>query len=104
MNYFDEIARLTPADVAPHLPSLFEELLKLVREGPLLAKQEALTAIAGIATIAGPAEMDKYYDYIMPVTLETCVASIPLQDEESVSLFRGKCVYCFVSFLRYVWA
>ena len=58
----------------------------------MLAKQEALTAMAGVAVVAGHDEFGKYYDYIMPITLATCQVSISSGQsrDESQSLFRGK--------------
>jgi len=93
INFFSETAGMAPSDVAPFLHSVLSNLVVLLHSGPMPAKQEALTAMAGVAVVAGPEEFARYYDAVMPVILDTVMLPVD-KGSEAASMFKGRAIEC----------
>jgi hypothetical protein len=79
-----------PATVAPHLDALVATLLQLLRAGPRMVAEGALTALASVAD-AAKGEFEKYYADVMPLLRQALAAPIT---QPGGALLRAKALEC----------
>lgn len=94
VNYFIEYGDLVPEDVSFALDALLEGLLVHLQKGTLPTKEEALVAISGISTVAGPGLFVRYYDTLMPIALGIASEPSPVEHDEKVSQVKGRALEC----------
>ncbi|KAH9251844.1 hypothetical protein BASA81_010287 [Batrachochytrium salamandrivorans] len=94
VNYFIEYGDLVPEDVSFALDALLEGLLVHLQKGTLPIKEEALVAISGISTVAGPGLFVRYYDTLMPIALGIASEPSPSEHDEKVSQVKGRALEC----------